>query len=38
MAINVTFTKNPNIDFDPQIDNEEGKIYFRKNGIFVDGD
>lgn len=38
MAINVTFTKNPNIDFDPQVDTEEGKIYFRKNGIFVDGD
>jgi hypothetical protein len=38
MAINVTFTKAPNIDFDPQVDNEEGKIYFRKNGIFVDGD
>lgn len=38
MAINVTFTKNPNINFDPQVDTEEGKIYFRKNGIFVDGD
>lgn len=35
-AENVTFSKDPTKDFDNETDSVEGKIYFRKDGIYVD--
>ena len=34
---NVSFTKNSTNNFDSTTDTFVGRIYFRKNGIFVDG-
>lgn len=32
----VTFSKDPTLTFDPSSDNVEGRIYFRREGIYVD--
>lgn len=36
-AVNVSFSKDNTRNFDSQVDITEGRIYFRQNGIFVDG-
>lgn len=36
-AEQVTFSKDPTQNFDPELDNIEGRTYFRKGGIYVDG-
>lgn len=36
-AVNVTFSKDPTKEFDKETDTVEGKVYFRKDGIYVDG-
>ena len=36
-AVDVSFSKNDSINFDPSNDTTEGRIYFRQDGIFVDG-
>lgn len=33
----VTFKKDSTTNYNPQTDNVSGRIYFKKNGIFVDG-
>lgn len=33
----VTFSKDPTQSFDVELDNVEGRVYFRKEGIYVDG-
>lgn len=35
-AVDVTFSKDPSTTFDPNVDNIEGRMYFKKDGIFVD--
>ena len=32
----VTFSKDATIAFDPNVDSVEGRVYFRKDGIYVD--
>ncbi len=36
-AVDVTFSKDPSSNFDPQNDNIEGRIYYKKDGIYIDG-
>ena len=36
-AVNVTFSKDESIQFDKEQDNVDGRIYFRHDGIYVDG-
>lgn len=36
-AIDITFSKDPTKEFDKDVDSVEGRAYFKKNGIFVDG-
>ena len=36
-AVNVSFSKDSTNDFDPLTDTVEGRVYFKQNGIFVDG-
>lgn len=36
-AIDVTFSKDPTKEFDKDSDSVEGRLYLRKDGIFVDG-
>lgn len=36
-AVNVTFSKDESVQFDKEQDNVDGRIYFRHDGIYVDG-
>lgn len=36
-AVDVTFSKDPTKEFDKESDSVEGRAYFRKDGIYVDG-
>lgn len=36
-AVNVSFSKDENNNFDSSTDNIDGRVYFRQDGIFVDG-
>lgn len=36
-AVPVTFSKDPTLPFNPEIDNVEGRMYLKQDGIYVDG-
>lgn len=36
-AVDVTFSKDPTMNYDSNVDNIEGRMYFKKDGIYVDG-
>lgn len=36
-AVSITFSKDPTKEFDKELDSIEGRAYFRKDGIYVDG-
>lgn len=36
-AVDVTFSKDPTTNYDSNVDSIEGRMYFKKDGIYVDG-
>lgn len=36
-AVDVTFSKDPTMNYDSNVDTVEGRMYFKKDGIYVDG-